>query len=322
LVSQRTDAIVEGAGMDTFEGTEKKLKLIFTRPQKALRKNSDVHWEKVVRASGAEILKTRSTKQLDAYLLSESSLFVWDDRMLLITCGQTSPVMAVEELMRHVDDDQVGHLYYERKNPMFPRQQTTSFPQDLTRLQARFSGQSIRLGPVDGDFLHLYHYARPEAPPAVGGTLQVLMHDLPAADRVFTPSPASPTEQSKILDRLTRIYPAMRIDSHFFQPQGYSLNGISGSDYFTVHVTPQKGGSYASFETSILREDPCRVAAELVAIFKPARFSLVMTLSGSGCRPAPVPLWPGAFQGYRAGARSETVLGGSLRGILINFHET
>jgi S-adenosylmethionine decarboxylase len=75
---------------------------------------------RVVRASGAEILNCVSTAELDGYLLSESSLFVWEERLLLITCGQTTPVRTLPEILEFIDRDRIAFLFYERKNLNFP----------------------------------------------------------------------------------------------------------------------------------------------------------------------------------------------------------
>ncbi|TPX47509.1 adenosylmethionine decarboxylase [Synchytrium endobioticum] len=49
---------------------------------------------------------------------------------------------------------------------------------------------------------------------------------------------------------LADIYPTSKVDHHVFDPCGYSLNGLMGPYYWTVHVTPEEHCSYASFETS------------------------------------------------------------------------
>ena len=38
------------------------------------------------------------------------------------------------------------------------------------------------------------------------------------------------------------------IDDYVFEPCGYSMNGVEGGTFSTVHITPEQGFSYASFE--------------------------------------------------------------------------
>ena len=50
---------------------------------------------------------------------------------------------------------------------------------------------------------------------------------------------------------LSGIYPSSLLDPHIFSPCGYSLNGLVGPHYWTVHVTPQQSCSFASFESDV-----------------------------------------------------------------------
>lgn len=50
---------------------------------------------------------------------------------------------------------------------------------------------------------------------------------------------------------IANIYPNSIVDDFLFDPCGYSLNGLMGRHYYTIHVTPEDICSYASFETSI-----------------------------------------------------------------------
>ncbi|KAL7808754.1 S-adenosylmethionine decarboxylase [Trichoderma aethiopicum] len=94
----------------------------------------------------------------------------------------------------------------------------------------------------------------------------------------------------------TSVYPDARIDSYLFSPCGFSANGIippppaiqedgqqSGSNaghYFSVHVTPETGFSFASFETNVPGGQSGRTTAEIIEhvvdIFKPGRFSVTL----------------------------------------------
>lgn len=88
-------------------------------------------------------------------------------------------------------------------------------------------------------------------------------------------------------------YPEAKIDAYLFTPCGFSANGVvpqprtdtttntkptaSSTHYFTVHVTPEPECSYASFETNVPTRltggDYASIVEQVVAIFKPGRFS-------------------------------------------------
>ena len=72
-----------------FEGSEKKIEIIFSRQSPKLRSLPEKFWDKVVRACGASIISRADFPQMTSFLLSESSLFLWDHRLVMITCGKT-----------------------------------------------------------------------------------------------------------------------------------------------------------------------------------------------------------------------------------------
>lgn len=73
-------------------------------------------------------------------------------------------------------------------------------------------------------------------------------------------------------------------DAFSFSPCGYSSNSISsasGGYYYTLHITPESGWSYASFETNFPFSAHSSVGivdvlTRVLAIFKPGRFSLTL----------------------------------------------
>jgi S-adenosylmethionine decarboxylase len=262
-----------------FEGSEKKLEIILGAPRSVLRRRGTDLWPKVVSDSGAGIIGRLRGMRLDAYLLTESSLFVWDDRVLMITCGRTTPVTAMPRILAAVGAQNVAALFYERKNMLQPANQPFTFRDDLAHLQTHFEGQSIRLGPRHADHLKIF-FARPQDPPQdPDATLQVLMNDLhPRSASLFHPAQAAKAAGTAPgLRQLESLLPGMRIQRHFFKPCGYSLNGIQGPHYYTVHVTPQAGCAYASFETNRLDLQPRALMAALADIFAPGRITLLLT---------------------------------------------
>lgn len=73
-------------------------------------------------------------------------------------------------------------------------------------------------------------------------------------------------------------------DAFSFSPCGYSSNSISsrsGGYYYTLHITPESGWSYASFETNypfsaLSSVGIVDVLTRVLAIFKPGRFSVTL----------------------------------------------
>lgn len=266
----------------SFEGPEKKLEIIFLSPQPELRSNQGGRWDKAAEASGSKIISSISGTYMDAYLLSESSLFVWENAVLMITCGHTSLVNALPEILKLVDKSNVKFIFYERKNFMFPCEQPSDFEEDVRRIEEFFPGKSYRLGPANYDHLHVFYWASPGAVPEADATLQVLMNTLdPRVMKLFSEEHIKTAEQAGKHSGLYRLYSRETLvtlsDDYLFSPYGYSLNGISGKNYFTVHVTPQPLSSYASFETNIVEKDYSRVIKNIISVFRPGKFSLALT---------------------------------------------
>lgn len=97
--------------------------------------------------------------------------------------------------------------------------------------------------------------------------------------------------QGNILTRATEIdeiYPTVKnqaIDSFAFAPCGYSCNGVVDAErYFNIHVTPETGFSYASFETNVPPQrfgmSHLDVIQNVLSIFRPAKFTLVLFEEG------------------------------------------
>lgn len=232
----------------------------------------------MVRACGAQIISKISTRHLDAYILSESSLFVWENRLLIITCGKTTPIRSVPVILEFLKKSDLAFVLYERKNSIFPREQPSSFGDDVVWISKFFTGNNIRIGSAGKDHVHFFCSSASGNQFEYNSTFQLQMHDLdPLAAGVFSSQNGTLPVQAEQLFDLHTIYPEMKANSHLFFPSGYSLNGICKKDYFAVHVTPQPLSSYASFETNVTENNYSVIIKRLLSIFKPKRFSIVLT---------------------------------------------
>ncbi|NOY94220.1 MAG: adenosylmethionine decarboxylase [Deltaproteobacteria bacterium] len=255
-----------------FEGPEKKLELV-VRGQPSLRTLSEATWRGVVEAAGACVLSCLRGELVDAYLLSESSLFVWDDRLTMLTCGRTHLVDAVFAMLELFPAESVALLVYERKNEHFPERQPSTFVEDARLLRQHLPGRALRFGAEHEHRVMLYGTTAPFAPAPDDTTLEVLMHGI---DPRWLETDFTAAAQHELAHRARTLLPDFRVDEHIFDPAGYSLNAIRGDRYYTIHVTPQRVGSYASFETNMdFRGGLKALLQPVLDLFAPEAFDVV-----------------------------------------------
>ena len=76
---------------------------------------------------------------------------------------------------------------------------------------------------------------------------------------------------------IRNILPKSRICDFEFEPCGYSMNSIEGAALSTIHVTPEDGFSYASFEAAGYDLKMVNLGAlveRVLACFEPTEFSV------------------------------------------------
>jgi S-adenosylmethionine decarboxylase len=259
-----------------FEGAEKKIEIIIASDKGSLLDKSESFWQRMVEACQASILSSKKNDQLHSYLLSESSLFVWKDRFLMLTCGQTQLINSVKLFTEEVGSENITSLIYQRKNEYRAELQPTHFFDDVKELQEKFDGQALRFGKLHGHYTLLYHLNKKYTPSSDDQTSELLMYDIsPESSQLLTQKGLS-KKAVKDFFNLEEILPGFIIDDYVFDPFGYSLNAIKGQNYYTIHVTPQETSPYVSFETNMLGIDKERIIfKKLIDLFKPESFDLI-----------------------------------------------
>lgn len=256
-----------------FEGPEKKVELAVTSEHRPLRELGEVFWREVVAAANAEILATLENEHAVAYLLSESSLFVYDEFVTMITCGRTTMVDAILLMLREIDRGALEYLIYERKNEHFPSDQVTGFYEDARRLREMLPGRALRFGVEHEHAIRVFHTDRPFDPDPEDRTIEILMHDIDrevAAEFIG----GRPIAADRL--RMPRVLDGFELDDFAFEPVGYSFNGLRERAYVTLHVTPERFGSYVSFETNAGFEPPASIVSEVVGRFRPDSFDVMI----------------------------------------------
>lgn len=266
--------------MTPFEGPEKKLEMVF-RVTESLRSLGDDFWQGVVNKASAQVLSTIRSASCDAHLLSESSLFVHDDHLTMITCGKTSLCAAACYLIDHFGKENIELLIYERKNEHFPFEQPSSFVDDARKLNERLPGRALCFGDEHAHHVNLFHSGKAFVPEASDTTVEILMHGMaPEIAQRFSPCGENVAESLG----LTRLFSDFEIDEHAFTPAGYSMNALNGRHYYTVHVTPERYGSYVSFETNVdCRKNLAALVGSVTEIFAPSAVDVMCFAPADAC---------------------------------------
>lgn len=272
------------APVDAFEGPEKTLEVCFTPgvgDPRGCRALSSESLDTMLAEARCTIISKLSNAYLDAYVLSESSLFVYPHKLVVKTCGRTTLLRCLPQLVELSEGlglrlEWVG---YSRKNFQFPQDQPrphTSFEEELNYLRAHkndslaFDGHGYLLGPITGDHWFVYVSDRCERPAASERTVNIMMFDLDqSVEEHFFSRPDEPDAARRMTSSLASVLGDDAVDAHAFQPCGYSMNALHRDAYTTVHVTPQRASSYASYETNKNLVNYDRLIADVLAVFKP-----------------------------------------------------
>ena len=173
-------------GLDSsgaFEGPEKLLEVWFSpsasglppsaRPN-GLKAVSQKTWREMLDLVNCQVLSVIESETMDAYLLSESSMFVFPHKLVLKTCGTTTLLLGLPRMLeiavteagfpanpKYVGTAAAPHrVFYSRKNFLFPQQQKG--PHRSWRDEVRFldklfkSGSAYMIGKMNGEHWYLY----------------------------------------------------------------------------------------------------------------------------------------------------------------------
>ena len=256
-----------------FEGSEKKAEVLVNPKQLSLLNDiSDDFWAALVNCCNAQILSSVRNEHCKAFLLSESSLFVWDHRFVILTCGETQLVKSVEYFIENVGADKLVNLTYQRKNEYFAHAQPSCFGDDIQLLSQYLPGKALRFGEMDSHHNYVFHLDNDFKTRGDDKTYELLAYQIStqASDKLTTPGLTA--EQIREFLQLERLLPDFVLDDFVFEPYGYSVNAIHQDKYLTIHVTPQANSSYVSVESNL---NLIKLAPVILDILQPVSFDLL-----------------------------------------------
>jgi len=311
-----------------FEGFEKRLEVSFSDPGffadpkgLGLRSLSRSQIDEILKPAECTIVDSLSNDDVDSYVLSESSLFVYSYKVIIKTCGTTKLLLSIPAILRLADTLSltVCSVKYTRGSFIFPGEQSfphRSFSEEVAVLDGHFCKLGLNsvayvMGSQDKtQNWHVYSASADlKCDSSAVYTLEMCMTglDRERASVFFktnTSSAAAMTENSGI----RKILPQSEICDFEFDPCGYSMNAIERDAISTIHITPEDGFSYASFECMgyNLKEMNLTVLLERVlSCFEPNEFSIALhsNIQHDEMRFSP------DVKGYSCGMRNYEALG-------------
>ncbi|KAF0477121.1 S-adenosylmethionine decarboxylase [Gigaspora margarita] len=160
---------------ESFEGPEKLLEIWFEpSPNYIIKDNSSTNiglrsiergiWDDMLNIVKCKIINMIENDHVDAYLLSESSMFVYQHKIILKTCGTTTLLAAIPRLLKiaseHCQFHKVWRAFYSRKSFMFPERQShphNNWKDEVAYLEQLFdNGSAYTVGRINGDHWFLY----------------------------------------------------------------------------------------------------------------------------------------------------------------------
>lgn len=275
-----------------FEGPEKRLEIIVRltpeSPPNGLRAAGKDEWGEVIATLNAKIVSAVSNEHLDSYVLTESSLFVAQNKVIMITCGTTTLLEALPSVLLIVETlkCEVEWASFMRKNFSYPWEQKgphSSLQSENQALKASFPrGSPFIFGPVDSDHYFFFVYDDVRRPAVENETqLSMTMYqmDPTVASCFFCDSFESTNERTEAIRNssgLSKLLEGWVVQDLQFAPCGYSINTLRGPEYQTMHITPEEHCSFASYETNSPLENVSERLNMVLSIFKPRRFAVAL----------------------------------------------
>ncbi|KAG0249723.1 spermidine resistance protein [Mortierella polycephala] len=121
-------------------------------------------WDEMLAIVKCQVLNSIQNDCMDAFLLSESSFFVYPHKLILKTCGTTTLLMALPKILeiaqKYCGLEKIWRVFYSRKTFMFPERQLhvhRDWKDEVAFLDRHFDhGAAYTVGKVNGDHWCLY----------------------------------------------------------------------------------------------------------------------------------------------------------------------
>ncbi|XP_010492932.1 PREDICTED: S-adenosylmethionine decarboxylase proenzyme 4 [Camelina sativa] len=295
-----------------FEGFEKRLELRFfdddnsiTSNPMGLRLIDFESLDQVLNEVQCTVVSAVANRSFDAYVLSESSLFVYPTKIIIKTCGTTQLLKSIRPLI-HLARNlglTLRACRYSRGSFIFPKAQPfpyTSFKDEVLvveeSLPKSLCYRKASVMTPSNNPSRAWHVFTASADVESDEPVVVVEVCMTELDRVnarsfFKRKGDEKSNSDSAGKEMTRLSGIDNINANAFicdfafDPCGYSMNGVDGDRYSTIHVTPEDGFSYGSFECGLSlyddgHEDISEVLSRAIDVFRPSDVSIATTYGG------------------------------------------
>ncbi|XP_071717673.1 S-adenosylmethionine decarboxylase proenzyme-like [Rutidosis leptorrhynchoides] len=283
-----------------FEGYEKRLEITFFEPSifadpegRGLRALSKAQLDEILNPAECTIVSSLSNDHVDSYVLSESSLFVFAYKIVIKTCGTTKLLLSIPPILKLAESISltVRSVRYTRGSFIFPGAQSyphRSFNEEVSVLDGHFeklglSSKAYVMGGFDNRPQKWFVYSASAGSVTPCDKVYTLEMCMTSLDRekasVFYKTENSSAVTMTNESGIRMILPKSEICDFEFDPCGYSMNAIEDAAFSTIHVTPEDGFSYASFEAvgyDFKTESLEEMVQRVLSCFEPGEFSIAV----------------------------------------------
>ncbi|RAL61714.1 hypothetical protein DID88_002782 [Monilinia fructigena] len=289
-VTINRETIIDLDSSNAFEGPEKLLEVWFAPSAKDLpvgvRENglksvpSEI-WTEMLDLVNCKILSIIDSDHVDAYLLSESSMFVFPHKLILKTCGTTTLLLGLRRMLKiaaiHagfpaqdcklIEEVKTAakpyRVFYSRKNFLFPEKQQgphRSWKDEVQFLDDMFLNGSLKHAP------YVFVFFGGDSAHGPDETLEILMTDLePNNAKQFYLDHAVATAESKFSKRVLEARKAAengmgelsRINSSISGTTAGSTNTDETFDVFSRTSSDHNGGVITPDDEITFPEELC-----------------------------------------------------------------
>jgi len=310
-----------------FEGPEKRLEIDFKHNPATFNGLRDIPqstWQEMLDFAKCTIISHTQNEYFDAFVLSESSLFVYPFKIMVKTCGTTTLLACLPKLLEIAQtcDLSVEFVMFSRKNYLFPDKQNqlhNHWDNEVRYLDTIFDGTSYIIGPMSADhwYLYLADYSDHSRVISPEKTLEIMMHKLDAGVAAQFYKKDDTSDKDKF-PGVQELIEDSETDEFNFTPCGYSMNGLAKQAYSTIHVTPEAICSYASFETNLSLPSYTKLITAVLALFKPGTFTVTFFSEKATAVPTTAP-FSIDLDGYIMKHKSYSELEGNCDILMVNY---